>query len=150
MFHNCDGKFIHRKIHDQKLQNFTSNLNTLSTRFTLLHKPSIMNATTQITPKTNLTIPATVSFLITTFLFYIDEGYYNFKWVLDPGNLFVFVIYFSGLLFGQLFVSVIILRKLFGTTKHVINGLVGIPLGIVFTLFMLFCLRLFLNFMTTL
>lgn len=33
------------------------------------------------------------SLLITNFLFFIDEGYNDFRWMKDPGNWFVFVIY---------------------------------------------------------
>jgi hypothetical protein len=31
--------------------------------------------------------------LLTLFLFYIDEGYYNFKWMLNPGNWIVYFFY---------------------------------------------------------
>jgi hypothetical protein len=37
--------------------------------------------------------------LLTLFLFYIDEGYYNFKWMLNPGNWSVFGFY-GVVLFG--------------------------------------------------
>lgn len=40
-------------------------------------------------------LPLTIAVIITLFLFYIDEGYYNFNWMLDFGNWFVFVIYVS-------------------------------------------------------
>ena len=30
---------------------------------------------------------------LTLFLFYIDEGYYSFKWMLDIGNWFVYFLY---------------------------------------------------------
>ena len=35
------------------------------------------------------------SLLITNFLFYIDEGYNDFRWMRDFGNWIVFVIYCS-------------------------------------------------------
>ena len=34
-----------------------------------------------------------VAAIITMFLFYIDEGYYNFNWMKSFGNWVVFVIY---------------------------------------------------------
>ena len=40
---------------------------------------------------------------ITLFLFFIDEGFYNFNWMSDPGNWIAFVIYIS-LIFGSQFV----------------------------------------------
>lgn len=45
--------------------------------------------------KSEVIIPLTIAVIITLFLFYIDEGYYNFNWMLDFGNWFVFVIYVS-------------------------------------------------------
>jgi len=30
---------------------------------------------------------------LTLFLFYIDEGYYNFKWMLDAGSWVVYFLY---------------------------------------------------------
>ena len=35
----------------------------------------------------------TVAAIITVILFYIDEGYYNFNWMLDWGNWIVYLIY---------------------------------------------------------
>ena len=35
----------------------------------------------------------TVAAIITMILFYIDEGYYNFNWMLDWGNWIVYLIY---------------------------------------------------------
>lgn len=37
------------------------------------------------------------SFLITQFLFFIDEGYYNFRWMTNVGNWMVFGVYFVAL-----------------------------------------------------
>lgn len=39
-------------------------------------------------------LPALVAaLLIVMFLFYIDEGYYDFRWMAEAGNWFVFVLY---------------------------------------------------------
>lgn len=38
-------------------------------------------------------VPLITSSLLTTFLFYIDEGYYSFAWMLEPGAWVVFTIY---------------------------------------------------------
>ena len=35
--------------------------------------------------------------ILTLFLFFIDEGYYDFRWMKDLGNWFVFVIYVVGI-----------------------------------------------------
>jgi hypothetical protein len=37
--------------------------------------------------------PLIISALLTLFLFYIDEGYYSFRWMLEPGAWIVFGIY---------------------------------------------------------
>ncbi len=34
------------------------------------------------------------SFLITQFLFFIDEGFYDFRWMANTGNWLVFAFYF--------------------------------------------------------
>jgi len=34
------------------------------------------------------------SFLITQFLFFIDEGFYDFRWMTNSGNWLVFAFYF--------------------------------------------------------
>lgn len=35
------------------------------------------------------------AFLLVMFLFYIDEGYYDFRWMTDAGNWFVFCLYMA-------------------------------------------------------
>ena len=42
-------------------------------------------------------IPLWVSLLVTNYLFYLDEGYCDFRWMKDPGNWFVFVIYVAAI-----------------------------------------------------
>jgi hypothetical protein len=36
------------------------------------------------------------AFIICQFLFFIDEGYYDFRWMKSVGNWIVFVVYFVG------------------------------------------------------
>ena len=52
----------------------------------------------------SLALPFIVAISLTFFLFYIDEGYYSFKWMLSLGNWVVFFIYVSLLLGGQLLI----------------------------------------------
>lgn len=42
-----------------------------------------------------LLAPLTTTLLVVTFLFFIDEGYYNFNWMSDPGAWIVFSIYYA-------------------------------------------------------
>ncbi|UOK41785.1 MULTISPECIES: hypothetical protein [Flavobacterium] len=51
------------------------------------------------------------SFIVAQFLFFIDEGYYNFRWMKDLGNWMVFVVYFF-VLFGMLLLLNSLLEKI--------------------------------------
>ena len=90
---------------------------------------------------TQLLTPILISIFVCAFLFCIDEGYNDFRWMKDPGNWFVYTIYVSGFTLGQLFITRLIFPKLAGTRKHVVNFLVGLPVGFLFTLGMLALLR---------
>ena len=39
---------------------------------------------------------------LTLFLFFIDEGFYDFRWLSDPGNWIAFAIYVTAAFLGQL------------------------------------------------
>lgn len=41
--------------------------------------------------------PLWISLLVTNILFFIDEGYNDFRWMKDPGNWLVFLIYMIGI-----------------------------------------------------
>ncbi|MBP7166455.1 MAG: hypothetical protein KBB64_02195, partial [Bacteroidia bacterium] len=43
-----------------------------------------------------------VAFVITNLLFFIDEGYYDFRWMKEAGNWFVFLVYVLIQFAGQL------------------------------------------------
>ena len=61
-----------------------------------------MMTTQSISKKHDRSVAITLlsSVIITLFLFYIDEGFYNFNWMTDLGNWFVFGFYIS-LIFGS-------------------------------------------------
>ncbi|MBL7965881.1 MAG: hypothetical protein JNK09_02715 [Prolixibacteraceae bacterium] len=46
--------------------------------------------------------PLLIAITVTSMLFYIDEGFYNFKWMLNVGNWIVFFIYTAGIYLLQL------------------------------------------------
>ena len=60
----------------------------------------------------NLVIYTTISCALTMFLFYIDEGYYNFEWMSNPGAWFVFSLY------SLLFVIILLLFDAFTFRKY--------------------------------
>jgi hypothetical protein len=67
---------------------------------------------------------------ITLILFFIDEGYYNFNWMMNIGNWIAFLIYVTGLLVGQFLSNYFILRKYKGEKKTLLTTIIGIPIGI--------------------
>ena len=72
--------------------------------------------------------------IITLFLFYIDEGAYNFAWMKNAGNWIPFALYISGIVGGQVFINQLLLKKQNGKHKLLFTALFGVPLGIVFTI----------------
>lgn len=70
-----------------------------------------------------LWIPLLIAVVTTLFLFYIDEGYYDFRWTENAGNWFVFVIY-VGMIWGlQLVLGWLLFRKAQGSLRGVYAGL---------------------------
>ncbi|CAM3596928.1 hypothetical protein [Flavobacterium saliperosum] len=60
------------------------------------------------------------SFLISQFLFFIDEGNYNFRWMTNMGNWLIFLIYLA-LITGILFLINVGLGKI-KTNENIILG----------------------------
>lgn len=61
------------------------------------------------------------SFLITQFLFFIDEGCYDFRWMTNIGNWLVFLFYFA-LITGLLFCINFGLEKI-KADKNIVLGI---------------------------
>jgi hypothetical protein len=76
--------------------------------------------------------PLLSALFITLFLFYIDEGYYNFKWMLKASNWAAFIIYFVPL-FGIPFLLIQFLKKYLTVN---VNYILSIMLGSMVALFM--------------
>lgn len=72
--------------------------------------------------------PLIPTVLIVLFLFYIDEGWYSFRWMLDFGNWIVFVIYLVMLYPVFWLLSRFVFRTFHGITKVILIALLGIPL----------------------
>ena len=60
--------------------------------------------------KMPLPIMFVTSALITMSLFYVDEGFYNFRWMLNIGNWLIFVIYTLAIISGQILIHLLITR----------------------------------------
>jgi hypothetical protein len=90
---------------------------------------------TQILParkSEDLLSPLVSTFLIVLLLFYVDEGYYNFNWMADWGNWFVFGIYVLIIFPVQWAVSHFIFHKLSGWKKTAAMVGVTFPASILF------------------
>ena len=87
-------------------------------------------ATNPNASRDNLLIPFASAFVITAFLFFIDEGYYDFRWVMNWGNWIVFVIYVIILFPIQWLISHFLFRKYQGIQKALLMLGIGIPLTI--------------------
>lgn len=82
--------------------------------------------------KDTLIIFVTSSILITLFLFFIDEGYYNFKWMTHWGNWVAFVIYVVPIFLAQVLVYRLIPEKYRGRGIAALSILIGVTMGILF------------------
>ncbi len=76
--------------------------------------------------------------VLTFFLFFIDEGYYDLRWMKSFGNWVVFVLYVS-ILFGLQFLTDLLLRKT-GLVRSSTWPVVGVAflLVVLFLLFLIF------------
>lgn len=83
------------------------------------------------------TIPLAIAAGVTLFLFYIDEGYYNFKWMLNIGNWVVFAIYVSILFFAQWLIIKTVTYKNEDKTMRNLKYLLGIVIGLLMTFWLL-------------
>jgi hypothetical protein len=69
--------------------------------------------------------------LVILFLFFIDEGYYDFRWAFSIGNWVAFGLYFAIFFIGQFITYYILLRKYEGEYKATLTNIIGIPLALV-------------------
>ncbi len=79
-------------------------------------------------PINDLLTPLIPAALLVLFLFFIDEGWYSFRWMLEWGNWIVFVIYLVALYPLHWLISRFVFRSQRGVKKVVLVSIVGIPL----------------------
>ena len=71
-----------------------------------------------------------ISVVASLFLFYIDEGYYNFQWMKSWGNWIVFMIY-AGIIFVVQQLFAFIFRKVFKVNnRNYLIAAIGVPVAI--------------------
>jgi len=76
--------------------------------------------------------------LITLFLFFIDEGNYDFNWSAEPFVWVIFLIYTIPIFLGQLLLSKVVLKNISQTKRIVLSILIGTIIGMTFTIGVLF------------
>lgn len=72
------------------------------------------------------------SFIMTQCLFFIDEGYYDFRWMLSFGNWVAFVIYFLVLYLAQVTLSILLFWIKPDNLNKAVIVVAGLVLGIAF------------------
>ncbi len=89
---------------------------------------------THLTPQRTTSpvlVSITANLSIVLFLFFIDEGNFDFSWAFNPGGWFAFGYYFLGILFCQCLVYLFLLRRYKGSYKNTLTSVIGIPVGII-------------------
>lgn len=68
--------------------------------------------------------------LVVMLLFFIDEGYYDFRWMRQSANWLVFIVYYSGFLVTHYFAFRFFKNKYSGAELRWLVCGVGIPSGL--------------------
>ncbi len=89
-----------------------------------------MNAIQTKTNKQELTLLAS-TVVLTLLLFYIDEGYYNFKWMLQLSNWVAFIIYVAPIFSIQLVVLKLLGNKFSYQTASIFSAIIGAVIGLI-------------------
>jgi hypothetical protein len=72
-------------------------------------------------------------------LFWMDEGYYDFRWMTNWGAWLVFIIYSGGLVLGEYIISLLLSDKFQGRRRLALVITTGIPLGVGIMVAAYFC-----------
>jgi hypothetical protein len=71
------------------------------------------------------------AFALIAFLFFIDEGHYNFQWTKDGWVWLLFFVYSGAAMAGQIITADLILNNYRGKRKTLYTNLIGLPLGLI-------------------
>ena len=86
------------------------------------------------------TAPIFAALAITFLLFWMDEGYYDLRWMSNSGNWIMFILYSGGFVAGQYMVSELFFKRMQGRKGTVLTILSGIPLGFTIVLLALYAI----------
>ena len=79
-----------------------------------------------------------ISVLLTAFLFFIDEGYYDLRWTKSAKNWMIFFFFVSGFFIGQAILDNYCIKKLTGKRRKGVVLALGLPLGFLLTYVLLY------------
>jgi len=88
--------------------------------------------------KSRLAVFFISSLLIVGYLFYIDEGNYNFDWLTHGGSLLIYLLYVLVVFAGQVVVSEVFLKSAKSFGRFIWSILLGPFLGATAIMFVLF------------
>jgi len=86
--------------------------------------------------------PLTFSLILTFFLFFIDEGYYDLRWTQEPSNWLIFLCFAGGFYVGMAIIAFFTFPKTEGWLKKLIIMGLGLPLGILFIILFMYLIML--------
>lgn len=96
-------------------------------------------ANSEITASRNhLAVLFASSVLITFLLFFVDEGYYDFRWMTNIGSWIPFIVYLASIFSRQWFFSALLLKKYRARGKLLLSILGGATIGILVVIFGIF------------
>jgi hypothetical protein len=88
---------------------------------------------TTLSKSTSTSRPLAILFgcavVITMLLFFLDEGYYNFKWMSNVGNWIAFAVYVGVIFSFQLLFFKLLLKSYTGRAKTLLSAVGGAVLG---------------------
>jgi hypothetical protein len=95
--------------------------------YTFYRKRTTMNSTSMtLSANRRVLASLTCAVLVTLFLFYVDEGYNDFRWMRRPGNWIPFAFY-TGAIWGvQLLISEVLLQSFSARVKTVSTFVAGL------------------------
>jgi len=96
-----------------------------------------MQAIVKNSTRTPFALMWITSFVVTFVLLYMDEGYYDFRWMKSIGNWIMFFVYVGFAFTGQFLVSILLNRFVSAPLAHWLTAIVGTTLGIGFLIFLL-------------
>lgn len=81
------------------------------------------------------------AFIFTSFLFFIDEGYYDFNWTKRLVNWVVFAIYALPIFLLQFLIFKLLPRELILFLRYLVSVIVGAILGTIITVLIFYYIK---------